>query len=295
MKNMFYFGAAAALAGALVFNACKKEEADIVLPPIGGFNNADEVGKTDLLAHFPLDDAKERISGSIAPDVKNVSYSKGVKGNGAVLAAGYLAFDPIPALTANTASYSLSAWTQIKNNGTNATMLASITRPFDWKGNFNILCETGWRQASSDTLVVKGLFVSLEGNPPADSNQESLNDPSKGGVQVCHGATDTAWTQIIATWDAATSLFQIYANGVKISNPADEFRKTGAVPVGDLVFNPAVSRMVLGAFITNTLNGGTPASWQKPMTGKIDEVRVWKKALSPAEIDALYQLEKAGR
>jgi hypothetical protein len=31
------------------------------------------------------------------------------------------------------------------------------------------------------------------------------------------------------------------------------------------------------------------------MTGKMDEVRIWKKALSAQEVDALYQLESAGR
>jgi hypothetical protein len=31
------------------------------------------------------------------------------------------------------------------------------------------------------------------------------------------------------------------------------------------------------------------------MTGQIDELRVWNKALSDADISSLYQLEKAGR
>jgi hypothetical protein len=291
MKNVLFSTLFVLVTGALVFNACKKDD-DIVLPPIGGFANSNEVGANDLLAHFPCEDGKERITGTAPSESKNVTYGTGRKGKGAILAEGFLAYPPMASLATSTGSYSMSAWVKIRNNKNSATMYASIARPGEWAGHFNLMSETGWFSATSDTLVAKGLLISNEGTPSSLSWQDSRNEPAKGGDQVFLGASDTAWTHLVITWDATSNLFLVYGNNKKISNPEWELRPG----VGDLAFNSATNRMVLGAFNTNTASGGgTAEAWQKPMKGSIDEVRVWKKALSPAEIDALYQLEKAGR
>jgi hypothetical protein len=274
------------------FFSCKKD--DVALPPIGGFNNANEVGSADLVAHFPLDgNGNERISNSAPASTVGTTFTTGAKGQCAQLTAGYLAYNPIAALTASTSSYSISAWINLANNGTSATMIATLTRPNEWAGNFNLMSETGHFKGTSDTIKIKGLLVSKEGTPEADSWQDNINDPSKGGVQAFTGAGK--WSHAVITWNAATSKFLVYANGVVISNPEWEDRKHNGVAVGDLKFNSGVSRVVLGAFGTNVPGNGTAETWQVPMTGKLDEVRMWKKALSAQEIDALYQLEKAGR
>lgn len=303
MKNVLKLTGATLFALALGFTACDKDDDDIDLPPIGGFNNSNEVGATDLLAHFPMDEGgKERISGAAPSESKNATYAAGKKGTAANFAAGYLAYNPIPALTAKTTSYSASAWVSVANNkaadGTGGvpTMIFSMTRPNEWAGNFNMMAETGWYRASSDTLVAKGLLVSQEGTPPSSSFQDSRSEPSKGGDQVVKGAGTDKWTHVVITWDATSSNFLVYANGKKVSNPEWETRSVNGQPMGDLVFgSPAQSRPLIGAFNTNTTGNGTAEGWQVPMTGKVDEVRVWKKALSAAEIDALYQLENAGR
>ncbi|HRG33855.1 MAG: LamG domain-containing protein [Saprospiraceae bacterium] len=276
----------------VLINSCKED--DVALPPIGGFNNANEVGKADLLAHFPLDgNGNERISGAAPASTVGTTFTAGAKGQCAQLNAGYLAYNPIAALTANTASYSISAWVNVANNGSSATCFVTLTRPTEWAGNFNLMAETGWFKSTVDTLVAKGLLISREGNPATDSWQDSRCDPAKGGDQAFKGAN--TWSHLVITWDAATSNFLVFGNGKKVSNPEWENRLHAGSPVGDLVFNSGVSRVVLGAFGTNVPGNGTTEPWQVPMTGKLDEVRIWKKALSAQEIDALYQLEKAGR
>ncbi len=294
MKKLFLFGTSALMMVAVVFTNCKKDD-DVALPPIGGFNNSNEVGAADLVAHFPCEDGKERISNSAPAETVGATYTKGAKGNGLILNSGYVAYNPIAAITANTASYSASCWARFANNGSNATMLVSLTRPNEWAGNFNLMAETGWRQPGDDSLNIKGLLVSREGNPATDSWQDSRNDIAKGGDQA-FTSKDTTWNHYVITYDAISSKFLVYANGKKISNPEWETRAHQGNPLGDLVFNSGASRVVLGAFNTNTTSGGgTVEPWQKPMKGGIDEVRLWKKALSAAEIDALYKLEKAGR
>ena len=146
------------------------------------------------------------------------------------------------------------------------------------------MAETGWKKATSDTLVINGYVVTkVNGN---DSGQDVRNEPSKGGVQA--GIFGGKWTHIVMTWDGATSMFKVYANGVKISNPEWEQRGT----TGPLNFTTP-TKPVIGAWGTNV--SGTPEAWQVPMTGMVDEIRVFNKALSDGDINSLYQLELAGR
>lgn len=73
MKTLKIFGALAILTFAIVFSGCKKEEQP--LPPIGGYNNADEVGKADLVAYWPLNgDGKESLSSSAPAKSSNVTW-----------------------------------------------------------------------------------------------------------------------------------------------------------------------------------------------------------------------------
>lgn len=298
MKKVFlkFFGGAMLIV--LIASSCKKTT-DVALPPIGGFNNSGEVGKSDLIAYLPLDGTgEESISKTSPVTTLSVSFPDGKKSKCASFTKGYMAYPAIAALSANTSSYSISCWFTAYNNktdnGGNATMLVTLTRPNEWAGNFNMMCETGWKPVDNDTLVLKGLLVSREGNPAADSWQDSRNEPSKSGDQAIKLASTSSketWVHGVITYDATNSNFLIYANGKKVSNPEWEVR-TG---VNDLVFNSGLTRLVLGAFGTNVPGNGTVESWQVPMTGKLDEVRIWKKALSSQEIDALYQLESAGR
>jgi hypothetical protein len=80
-------------------------------------------------------------------------------------------------------------------------------------------------------------------------------------------------------------------NGVKISNSQWESRNNGeAMPMK--FFTP--SHPVIGA-LWSVANGTNVDAWNAPLTGEVDEIRVWKKVLSQADINALYQLEAAGR
>ena len=82
----------------------------------------------------------------------------------------------------------------------------------------------------------------------------------------------------------------LYANGQKISNPAFEVRGGGAaLPLN--FFTP--TRAIIGTF--STVVSGTPDAWQRGANANIDEIRVYKKALIASDINALYELEAAGR
>lgn len=284
-SKVFSLITGAVFAGSMLFGvaSCKKEDEE--LPPIGGFNNANEVAATNLVAQIGFEgNGTETKSNSTTASAVNASYESGIKGQAVKFVKGYLSYNEIAALN-SLPSNTVSLWAKFDNNGSSPSVFFSLTRPNEWAGNLNVMSETGWKPAGNDTLVVKGLLVTKIANNP--SFQDSRNEPSKGGVQVPKGVN--AWHHIVTTYDGATSNYKVYVDGVKISNPEWEPRGT----TGPLVFTTP-TKLVIGAWGTN-LPGGTAEAWQIPLTGSVDEVRVFSKALTDAEINSLYQLEKAGR
>jgi len=283
-KNLTLFLAAMLFAGSvLLVSSCSEEEK---LPPIDGFNTSDEVASANLVAHWPMEgNRKEKKSGAAPATVKNATFEVGAKGKGVKLQEGYLAYNEIAALN-SLPNMTVSLWANFDNNGSSPSAFFTMTRPNEWAGNINLMSETGWKKSGLDTLVLKGLVVTKKDNNP--SWQDSRNEPSKGGVQVPKGINK--WNHIVMTWDGASSNFKIYHNGVKISNPEWEPRGT----TGPLnFFTP--TKALIGAWGTNIPGGGTAEAWQKPMIGSLDELRVYNKALTDAEIGSLYKLESAGR
>jgi hypothetical protein len=271
------------------------------LPPIGGYDNADQVGATDLVAYWPLNgNGVESKSNTSPSNTVGASYVEAIKGQGVNFTNGYLAYPEIAALGSTLPSMTISLWAKVTNNGGEGadghpTMLFSLGRNNEWGGNINFMAETGWRAAANDTVVMKGLAI-IKNEDGGANFQDIINsaNPSADDIAAGHVAhankNGGQCAHYVITWDATTANFKLYANGVKISNPVWESRNGGnALPLN--FFTP--TRPIIGTFWTVPF--GTPDSWQRPMNGQIDEIRVWKKTLSPADINSLYELEKAGR
>jgi len=273
---------------------------DEELPPIGGYNNADEVGSASLLAYWPLNgDAKESKTSTAPSKTVGVTYATGIKGQGAKFAEGYLAFPAIPALNSMT-DITISCWAKLNNNGSAPSVMFQMTRPLDatkdeWAGNVTLMAETGWKKATSDTVTLKGLVVIKKDDGSANW-QDVINvvNPSAADIAAGHVAAPNKiggkYAHIVYTWEAATGKHRLFVNGVKISNPVWESRN-GGNPLALNFFSP--TKPLLGTF--GSVVTGNADSWQKSLTGEIDEVRVWKKVLTDADINSLYELEKAGR
>jgi len=296
--NKFFMTALAFGLAYASFTSCSSSSDS--LPPIGGYNSASEVAATSLKAYWPLNgDGKESISSTAPSSTVGTTWEAGIKGQSAKLNLGYMKYPSISALTESMTSFSVSSWVKVQNNGAAATVFFSMTRPNEWAGNINFMAETGWKAATIDSLTVKGLIVSNNGIGWQDSrnttklDQGMIDDNTANPTAVQHAAfankVGGQWAHAVITWDGATRQFKVFSNGVKISNPKWEQRGT---PDGTLLSFTTPTAPIIGAFGNVDT---TTDTWNKAMTGNIDEVRVYNKALTTAEIGALYELEKAGR
>ncbi|MEO5501975.1 MAG: LamG-like jellyroll fold domain-containing protein, partial [Ginsengibacter sp.] len=287
------------IAGALIFsiNSCSsKGGGDVVLPPIGGYANSNAVAMANLQAHWTFDGTqKEDKSGAGPAQVVGASYVPGIKGQGVKLNNGYLYYTGITGLTSVTTSFTVSTWMQVDNNKplvgggfpyqafqyVRANPSADPNNPF---GNINLTIEAGQffhtPAAGYDTLIIHPTF-----RDPAGGLQDNVNNYPLNLIKDSSGK----WLHVLIDYNASTHLFQTWANGVKVSN----FEDRGAVNV----YTPSPSTSaVIGAWISNVTGIGVNVQgFTIPFVGAIDEVRVYNKALTDAEISALYQLEKAGR
>jgi hypothetical protein len=294
MKTTKLFSMLVVAAMAVSFIGCKTTSDP--LPPIGGYNSADEVAKADLVAYWPLNgNGIESLSSAAPATTKNVTWTDGVKGQAASFNVGFLAYNAIANLGTNLQSgFTISAWVKLTNNGTSGSVIFSLSRPNEWAGNINFMSETGWMKATSDSLTVKGLIVSstdLGWQDTRNTVAASAADITAGHIAYPN-KIGGKWAHAVYTWDNTTRLAKIYVNGVKISNPVWEAR--GAAGQTFAVTTP--THPIIGAFETFA-NGSAPVgdAWNSGLTGQLDEIRVWKRALILSDIGALYELEKAGR
>ncbi len=274
---------------------------DSALPPIGGYNSADEVAASSLKAYWPLNgNGVESISNTSPSSTVAVSYVTGIKGQGASFSEGYLAYPSIAALSTTSGSASISCWAKISNTKltpdgvSNISPIFSLTRANEPFGNLNLFGETHGL-TTSDSIQVKGVFrikkedgTEFGGDAVNMLKQEEWMDETHTWNANKIGGK---WAHIVYVYDGPTATNRLYVNGVKISNSAWEVRNGGA-PFLLNHFTP--TRPVIGAL--ETVVAGTNAdAWNKALTGQVDEVRFYDKTLTQAEIGALYELEKAGR
>jgi hypothetical protein len=309
MKNVkmrFPLMLTGALVLGLVYSTSCNKNSDPGLPPIGGYNNSNEVAAAYNVAHWTFDGTNNETKSNIVPSASvGASFVTGVKGQALSLNNGYILYPVFSPLSNANAlnNASISAWVKVSNNGVAPTCFVAITQSTtaqtDWNtGPFMMMAENGKPTTVDDTLVLKGVFSTWVGG--ARLGGDNINDYGVRETDFKTVKTGGTWVHVVVRYDGSTSNIDIFANGIRVSNNNFRHRTRNSggtdVDMGPIVTVPPV-QAVIGAF-PNAASGfaNSPTqSWQKYMTGSIDEVRVYTKALSDDEITALYNLEKAGR
>jgi len=126
-------------------------------------------------------------------------------------------------------------------------------------------------------------YLSVEPNGGAGSLNFIVVAPSNTGTSVSTVMPLGAWTHVAATLDNATGLMRLYTNAVLAAQKITTLR-----PLGPL--NPG-SRPGVG--IGN--HSSQPAPFNYPFRGRIDEVSLYDRALTAAEILDLYNARTDGK
>ena len=308
-KNLSLLLAGAIVLSMVTMSSCKKKSSDPVLPPIGGYNNSNEVAATNLKAHWTFDGTSNEAISATAPTTSlRATFVAGIKGQAVHLDSGYILY-PASSVLGSTAlgSNTVSAWIYTDNQGAGsrttsvfALALAGVLQT-DWNmGPVNMYLENGRPTTYDDTLVLHGAFATyVAGNRLGGDN---INDYGVRETDFKTVKGTNKWVQYILRYDGAGSFVDIYANGVLVSNANFRYKYTGplpGVPFGPIALpNASTQTQVLVGGFPNNTNGFTASAiqgWQGLYRGNIDELRFYNKALTAAEITALYQLELAGR
>jgi hypothetical protein len=276
---------------AIMGTACKKDGNPNNLPAvdpseyegtIDGFNSSDEIFPANLIAYWSFDDTKNELISSTAPTSSaNDSYvAGGVRGKALALAAGYVYYATQfqEFKTDSLKNWSISAWVKIRNNGSKRTMLFQLTRPGIFNGNINFALNTNGYPATNDSVLrIQPTFATVGGG-----TQDNLNN-------VLDKTNLNNWVHIVLTYDFSTGVFNNWMNGAKVGN----FPNRGTGNNSFKAYEP--SELFFGA---NYNAAGMPVNADvafAPMTGQLDEVRIYDRVLPDAFIRALNNLGKANK
>lgn len=273
--------------------ACKKDGNPNNLPgvnpadydgKIDGYNSSDEVYPDNLIAYWSFDDTKNELKSNTAPGASaNDSYvTGGVRGKALALAAGYVYFPTNFAKfkTDSLKSWTISTWVKILNNGSKRTMLFQLARPGIFNGNINFALNTqSYPASNTTTLKIQPTFMTVGGG-----TQDNLNNTLSPTIGM------DKWTHILLTYEYSTGVFNIWADGVKIGG----FPNRGT---GNNSFKSYEPNEVIIGSNYNGIPGMSVSSdvTFAPMTGQIDEIRIYNRSLPDAHIKALFNLGKANK
>ncbi len=287
------------------------------LPAINGFNSSAAVEPSNLIAYWSFDGDFNESQQNLTPTPSNQAptFVTGIKGQ-AYQGKGNTYITYSMGTIAKAQSLTISIWfnqpTRPKANTT-----ASYIAGEGAQGMLMVYSDSAYQildidnelyttMPGHDTLVFNAGFESLVTIP---SKKDSLV------VAIPQGYVANAtgfWTQLVMTYDATTSQYALYQNGqimgvssywssaTRMSPFTVDTGKpggSGTFPLGVLKFNNPLG-LIIGAF-PQVLNLPhyqlTPQPMYGNFQGALDEIRIYKVALTAIEVSSLYQLEFAGR
>ena len=266
-------------------------------PPVeGGFVNSSEIASGELVAYFPfdgsVDDAKNAVTGgtpsgttSFVPGLKGQAYQGSANGF-----IGYTSPGPVATLT----SFTISLWINTAKHDGGAQGVFALTKEdgSSFWANFFMMIE-------GTNAPENRMFMKFHFEKNTASFVEHWVEPGKqAAIDYRPDDMYNGWRHIALAYDEATSKVSWYINGQKQELPPNvEDRKAdgSGAPLGALNFkNP--TKFIIGG-MQNHLGApyNAPEVWMLNYIGKLDEFRIFKKALTAQEISALQILERQGR
>jgi hypothetical protein len=270
---------------------------DTTVVLLGGYASSDSVAPANLLAYWPMDGNVNDVKGGIAGTGVNVTYVTGVKGQayqGDTNA--YASFTPSAAMT-GLQSFSLSVWYW--------QPAQPIAVPNTPQGLFFLADANG-----ADPLIM------LENEPFSPVSGDSLHFhdgivfPAASAYNYfIMDAYDTVaigkWVHFVMTYNGGTSTFVVYQNAQPTLNASAYGNNSSTVllqgPVGSTPqgnINWAATPVVegtIGTWAPGVFGVSPTLGSNGNFVGKLDEIRLYNKALTQTEVTGLFLNNQAGR
>lgn len=293
MKKILYF--VAAMAAVAMLASCDKNG--------NGDGTKDEgtkvtVAAENLVLHLSFEDAEPVVGKGVSFAGKKgaADFTEGFIGKGYTNTAAdaateaYLKYAVAGESFVNELqSYTFSAW--LKRPATGSGAIFSLNGgPSDWGCTLQFIfdnCNTDEETGIASQQFNSRMDVNIGDSWPAFW-------PNVSGPEF---AQVDKWFHVVRTYDAATSMWNVYANGVKFGefvdaegNPTNVF-KYNDEPIGALnLATDTMNAFYIGAWAA-IADGVNNQGWMTFFNGSIDEVRFYNKALTDTEVAQLYQEE----
>lgn len=274
MKTKYFLLIAAAVSS---LTACQKDfDPASYAPPlnISGYTSASQIAPSNLVAHWSFDgnliDSVSKTEGtntgtSFSPGIKKQSFQGALN--------SYVLTQPSAKVKA-LQSFTLTEWVNTPPPSNGILGLFSLSNTTQFWGNLEVFIENGSTNEDGK--------LRIHINKNGDKTYALDKVPS----------LFNKWIALAISYDATTSTVKVYVNGSRVgagtvtglTGPL-AWTNTGNVVFGTVQFQTNPSQ--------TSATGSQP--WASFLTGKIDEVRLYDKALSDVEISSLVKLEGRGK
>ncbi|MBC6109621.1 LamG domain-containing protein [Pedobacter fastidiosus] len=241
---------------------------------IGGYTSAKQVAPSNLAAYWAFD-------GSLIDSVSNgggtntgTSFGTGIKGKSLQGAANsYFLSSPSTKVTGLT-SFTVTEWINTPPPSTGIIGLFSLSNKSEFWGNLEVFVENGSTNENGK--------LRIHINKGGDKTYAADNILNLFGK----------WTSLAISYDATSGNIKVYVNGSRVSagtvtglSGPLAFTNSGNLVFGTVQFQTTPSQTT----------GTTKQDWASFLTGQLDEVRIYNKALSDEEVGFLSKLEARGK
>lgn len=239
-----------------------------------GYTSVAEIGAGSLVGYWAFDGSYiDSISKTAATGV-GTSFAGGFKGKAFQGGDKAYVISDLPNAIKNLTSFTIDYWIKTPQNTTGILAPVVISRTDQFWGALDMFVENG------STATSGNLKVHYNGQSEVWFTNGIITNPWN------------TWVNIALTYDAATSTFTLYQGGTKVASQT-------ASGLGNLVFPATATKIIFGTeqFQTSPSLGtaGGAQGWASYLTGLMDEVRIYNKALTASDLQALIVLQGKGK
>lgn len=276
-KNNFKLLLAVSGCSLLMSSCYKKFDPKSYAPAvdINGFSSSKEIAPANLVAYWAFDGTYADSVSSTAGVNTGTTFAPGIKGQAMQGALNsYVLTDPSPAVT-GLKSFTLGFWVNSPLHPAGMAGIFALSNQNQFWGNIELFLENG------GTLEKAKMRIKVINNGTSEigiDKDEILN-------------VYTKWTHMVLSYDQESSTFKFYVNGSKLLDRVQTgLGALNLVNSGKIVFGAA-------QFMTTpSLTSGHGAEpWASYFIGRLDEFKIYNKALSDLEISSWTILEGRGK